>query len=393
MPTHITITPPMESRRRAVEKFAFTKVFEEDATQLDIFKGTGVIPLVEGILGPDGTDGRDGLIATLGVTGSGKVGLPSRKQICERGLTRFQSHTILGSRSQRGLTQLSLDLIFNSLECHLLHPSVDLSLCSSLSSSDVSEAQLLPANIYLDSLYGEPETSMLSRASSRAPTPMIMVGDEAFLPSCPPGYFPSLLGRDAWGNSPRQEHRKECTIPFNVSKPKISRAKMKNAKDGTHMPTSRRRPAPCISTLPQLPDVTNVELELDGESDYAIVVSMYEVYNDRIYDLLTPQSSTSGSSKTGQQKDRRRALLFKSTEKSPDRKVVAGLRKIICGDLNEALMVLETGLYERRVAGTGSNSVSSRSHGFFCVEVKKRKHNSSRAWNGSTLTIVDLAGT
>ena len=68
-PTHITIHPPTDSRKRAVEKFAFTRVFEEDATQLDIFKGTGAVSLVEGVLG----EGRDGLIATLGVTGSGKV--------------------------------------------------------------------------------------------------------------------------------------------------------------------------------------------------------------------------------------------------------------------------------------------------------------------------------
>ena len=70
-PTHITIRPPSDSRKRAVEKFAFTKVFEEQAEQLDIFRGTGVIPLVEGVLG----GGRDGLVATLGVTGSGKVGI------------------------------------------------------------------------------------------------------------------------------------------------------------------------------------------------------------------------------------------------------------------------------------------------------------------------------
>lgn len=69
MPTHITIHPPSDSRKRAVEKFAFTKVFEEGATQLDIFKGVGVVPLVEGVL----VEGRDGLLATLGVTGSGKV--------------------------------------------------------------------------------------------------------------------------------------------------------------------------------------------------------------------------------------------------------------------------------------------------------------------------------
>jgi hypothetical protein len=72
-PTHITLNPPNDNRRRAVEKFAFTKVFEESASQLDVFEGTGVIPLIEGVLGPNGGEGRDGLLATLGVTGSGKV--------------------------------------------------------------------------------------------------------------------------------------------------------------------------------------------------------------------------------------------------------------------------------------------------------------------------------
>lgn len=129
-------------------------------------------------------------------------------------------------------------------------------------------------------------------------------------------------------------------------------------------------------------------MQADSNADYAIVISMYEVYNDRIFDLLTPASRMAAT------KDfRRRPLLFKPTEQSPDRKVVAGLRKIICGTMREALMVLEAGLHERRVAGTGSNSVSSRSHGFFCVEVKKRrKGRESNPWSGSTLTIVDLAG-
>ena len=112
---------------------------------------------------------------------------------------------------------------------------------------------------------------------------------------------------------------------------------------------------------------------------------MYEVYNDRIFDLLAVPSN---------QKDlRRRHLLFKSTEASPDRKVVAGLRKVVCGSYEEALVVLETGLTERRVAGTGSNSVSSRSHGFFCVEVKRRPRGGmASSWTGANLTIVDLAG-
>lgn len=76
-PTHITIKPPTnDNRKRAIERFAFTRVFEEDANQLDLFKGTGVVPLIEGVLGAKGRDGRDGLLATLGVTGSGKVSRP-----------------------------------------------------------------------------------------------------------------------------------------------------------------------------------------------------------------------------------------------------------------------------------------------------------------------------
>lgn len=142
------------------------------------------------------------------------------------------------------------------------------------------------------------------------------------------------------------------------------------------------------SVLPQSPDVSDINVACDHSAEYAVVVSMYEVHNDRIYDLLVPPP------KTNNIKDhRRRPLLFKSTELSPDRKVVAGLRKVVCTTLRDAIMVLEAGLQERRVAGTGSNSVSSRSHGFFCFEVKKRtRSRRSGPWMGSKLTIVDLAG-
>ena len=92
IPTHITIKPPSyDHRKRAVERFAFTRVFEEDASQRDVFTRAGVVPLIAGVLGGGGgvgedsvgsSDGRqkkqmkgarDGLLATLGMTGSGKV--------------------------------------------------------------------------------------------------------------------------------------------------------------------------------------------------------------------------------------------------------------------------------------------------------------------------------
>ncbi len=97
-PTHITLQPPNDSRKRAVEKFGFTKVFHEAATQLDIFESTGTVDLVKNIL----SSGRDGLVATLGVTGSGKVNT----------LDQFLHWRLTDSR----VTQ-SLDLVRNAGLC------------------------------------------------------------------------------------------------------------------------------------------------------------------------------------------------------------------------------------------------------------------------------------
>ncbi|KAL8878488.1 MAG: hypothetical protein Q9198_003709 [Flavoplaca austrocitrina] len=390
-PTHITIHPPSDSRKRAVEKFAFTKVFQEEAAQLDIFRGTGVIPLVEGVLG----EGRDGLLATLGVTGSGK------------------SHTILGSKSQRGLTQLSLDLIFRSLSQQTLRPNDSLSLIASLTAGDASEAQILPAADFLDGVYGD---GLQDRSNSRAPTPMTVGHDSprrsqitglksqwAILSLSPGSMSLGQTRKCSSVKPPVQEQRMQTAeaIPPETqdcpsklpswNTPRITRKQGKlrfgNAvQDTTFVPSLRKRHVPQRpSVLPRFPDITDISVSTDVLAEYAILVSMYEVYNDRIFDLLSHPRNL---------KDlRRRPLLFKPTEASPDRKVVAGLRKIVCGTYEEALMVLETGLMERRVAGTGSNSVSSRSHGFFCVEVRKRRRGGmSTAWSGAQLTVVDLAG-
>ncbi|KAI0025363.1 P-loop containing nucleoside triphosphate hydrolase protein [Xylariomycetidae sp. FL0641] len=309
-PTHITLNPPND-RRRAIEKFAFTRVFEEDSTQLDLFQGTRVLPLVEGVLAPHGGEGTDGLLATLGTTGSGKT------------------HTMLGSRNTRGLTQLALDVLFRSIDRNIADIDSSPAIEASVKSSDVSEASMLSAPSFLETVYSDFSGS--SRAGSRATTPMT-----------------DNLGTQ---QTPKRQLQR-------------------------------------LSAFPQMPDISSIRASVDPSAEYAIVISMYEVYNDRIFDLLTPPVKSHATKEY-----RRRPLLFKPTEMSADRKVVAGLRKVICSNLKETLLVLEAGLHERRVAGTGSNSVSSRSHGFFCVEVKKRRRGrKSGQWGTSTLSIVDLAG-
>ncbi|KAI1817828.1 P-loop containing nucleoside triphosphate hydrolase protein [Poronia punctata] len=403
-PTHITLNPPND-RRRAIEKFAFTRVFEEDATQLDVFQGTKVLPLVEGALAPHGGDGTDGLLATLGMTGSGK------------------SHTMLGCRTQRGLTQLALDVVFRSIRSNIVDCDASPALEASIRASDTSEANIFPASAFLESMFGD-GIGRPSRAGSRAATPMIVGSSlSTTCPHSPKRNFPDSpndvrlvrlqdeLARVTLLSTPPSEMKQQhkfASTPVASMGSKLtyisplkrhymaltSAAENKKStkplliKGDYPPPPTPRRQLQRPSALPQIPDISSVRASCDPSAEYAIVISMYEVYNDRIFDLLTPPVKTNATKEY-----RRRPLLFKCTETSPDRKVVAGLRKIVCSSLQEALMVLEAGLHERRVAGTGSNSVSSRSHGFFCVEIKKRRRGRSNGpWGTSTLSIVDLAG-
>jgi Kinesin motor domain len=354
----------------------------------------------------------------------------------------MQSHTILGSKSQRGLTQMSLDILFRSIGHSIrrpYHPNLPngADLIYTLQASDATEAQIMAANAFFESTYGDGERARLSRAQtpmSRGQTPLMVRDPEL------PGSFPlspatlhprspRLFLLDARNSArsfasdhfsgPKHRARALDTDAKNPSKhreiwlppskvpfwqrltPKIPPAKSFFKEHPMHH--VRKAPLPLPSALPQNPDVSSYAIDVDEDADYAVLVSMYEVYNDRIFDLLSTATSGAPAMSTRQgaalQKGMlRRPLLFKNTELSPDRKVVAGLRKVVCSSYDEAVMVLETGLTERRVAGTGSNSVSSRSHGFFCIEVKKKVHlhNYGRHavgdWSGSTLSIVDLAG-
>lgn len=344
---------------------------------------------------------------------------------------------MLGSKSQRGLTQLALDTIFRSIEANAADDGRTHLVVSSIQASDTSEASVYSASTFLDSVFHD----FAASCGSRATTPMTVrdAPSKNFVrPSlqemCPqlPGVFPESPSTVANGGArgarlvspeaespcitvlstpPRAVHRdahRFSKVSAKSGSPQLAHSSppKKHYMSFTSAASSRKRidKTPVKGDLgtsstskgrlqqpagfPQAPDISSVHALCDPSSEYAVVISMYEVYNDRIYDLLTPPVKSNSTKEY-----RRRHLLFKPTEQSPDRKVVAGLRKVVCGNLQEALMVLEAGLQERSVAGTGSNSASSRSHGFFCIEVKKRrKGRSDKAWTGSTLSIVDLAG-
>lgn len=320
---------------------------------------------------------------------------------------------------------MSLDVLFRSIGSNIRAPShSDPTLLSSLQASDPSEARIQGATAFLDSIYTDSDRARLSRAQtpmSRAQTPLMVRNDPTELPGSYPSTPPPFPDNPPVDDSIIIRDYGALCSPTAVERPKdkwlppskvpfwqrlTPKRKKKHAKPnvqeslGHH---TRKMPAPRPSEFPKTPDVSSFTVDPNQDTDYVVLVSMYEVYNDRIFDLLSTAGTGANAMSTRQgtalQKGlTRRPLLFKNTELSSDRKVVAGLRKIVCGTYEEAMMVLETGLTERRVAGTGSNSVSSRSHGFFCIEVKRNTHGRSHirygveSWTGGTLSVVDLAG-
>lgn len=328
---------------------------------------------------------------------------------------------------------MALDVIFGSLEPTKKTEDGSISplMLASLAASDASEAQLFSAQTFLEAVYGEPNAGRSSRAQtpmspSRAHTPSTVRSPESLKPQegsptkrapvLGPGfprpdpsriYGPNGMEQLSFDPLPTEHPRRIDPgslnpLPFtrsNTHETRLAKSRLYVFKEPTPaLIFPRRQPRERPPTTPRLPDVSHLAVDLDSSPDYVVLVSMYEVYNDRIFDLLSPsivpgQGNT--MSRGNAQKDRRRPMLFKPTEGSPDRKLVAGLRKIACSSYEEALAILDVGLTERKVTGTGANSVSSRSHGFFCLEVKKLAHSKRQGeaiWTGNTLTVVDLAG-
>jgi len=91
----VRVAPPADSARyglRAALQCRFAGVFDEECGQRRLFHSVG-LPLVRNLL-----LGRNGLLFTYGVTGSGKT------------------HTMQGSAGDGGVMTRAVDVVFNSIE-------------------------------------------------------------------------------------------------------------------------------------------------------------------------------------------------------------------------------------------------------------------------------------
>lgn len=122
-------------------------------------------------------------------------------------------------------------------------------------------------------------------------------------------------------------------------------------------------------------------LKVDRNYEYSIWLSYAEVYNEKIYDLLTNvEDAGAGSSRSQPILLTRKALSMKPAPSSdnPDAdgplgKYISGLTHVRVDNAKEAKKLVKLGQLHRRVFGTLANSQSSRSHGIVTIKLL-RKH-------------------
>ncbi|CCW71275.1 unnamed protein product [Phytomonas sp. Hart1] len=104
-----------------------------------------------------------------------------------------------------------------------------------------------------------------------------------------------------------------------------------------------------------------------------LVVSFYEIYGGRLYDLLN------------------RRQLLRCLEDEKGKVNVRELTEHISGSVDDLMRIIEQGSRIRSSGCTGANDTSSRSHAI--LELKPRVHDiSGPKYSGGKFTFIDLAG-
>lgn len=99
----------------------------------------------------------------------------------------------------------------------------------------------------------------------------------------------------------------------------------------------------------------------------AFILSYYEIYNDKVYDLLKPPSTSppnSNGSKEGNGSQTHRESL-EVRERKDGNFMIHNLKKVVVNTRQEAYIWLEKGLQNRQICATNQNMASSRSHTIF----------------------------
>lgn len=118
-----------------------------------------------------------------------------------------------------------------------------------------------------------------------------------------------------------------------------------------------------------------LEKDSEGNTQVEVVMSYYEIYNDKVFDLFEPP-------------DQRTAAGLPIRD-SYGKTVVVGLTERPCTTLREFEQLYDEANINRSTSATKLNAHSSRSHAILCVKVIQTTGNETRI---STASAIDLAG-
>lgn len=118
------------------------------------------------------------------------------------------------------------------------------------------------------------------------------------------------------------------------------------------------------------------EKDSAGETQVEVVMSYYEIYNDRVYDLFEPP-------------EKRTPAGLPIRDVGNGKTQVVGLTERPCTTLKEFEQLYDQANINRSTSATKLNAHSSRSHAILCVKVAQTTGNETRM---STASAIDLAG-
>jgi len=131
--------------------------------------------------------------------------------------------------------------------------------------------------------------------------------------------------------------------------------------------------------LPRTLDAVYAALRKGMQPEAVCVASFYEVHNERVRDLLAPNSF---AEEPGHPRQGRRPQVHFHPRFGA---FVSDITEVQCSTATEALQLVATGLPGRSTAPTALNERSSRSHAIFTLRIE-------RSNTGNCLMLVDLAG-
>ncbi|KAH0953690.1 hypothetical protein HN011_005552 [Eciton burchellii] len=123
------------------------------------------------------------------------------------------------------------------------------------------------------------------------------------------------------------------------------------------------------------------ELRLLEVQEYTVRVSFLELYNEELFDLLSPNDDAS-----------KIRLYEDATRKGAV--IIHGLEEVTVHNKNEVYKILEKGSEKRQTAATLMNAHSSRSHTVFSITIHIKENNvdGEELLKTGKLNLVDLAG-